>query len=171
MNPTNRIELAENNLQRINGWISNSDSKIGIILAFQAGVIVLLTTKGAEIKSIIQKDSIGLLDWILYLSIVLFIWFIANSVFRSFKGLYPDIKIRNQSLFFFASITSKKVEDFKKEFASMNEKDILEEINDQVHINSTIANAKMGNIRASIINFYIGAIFWLLTLLLLPWLK
>ncbi len=45
MNLTNRIELAENNLQRTNDWIANSDSKIGIIIAFQVGVIAFLQQK------------------------------------------------------------------------------------------------------------------------------
>ncbi len=113
----------------------------------------------------------GFFEWILYLSVVTFIVFITISIIYSFKALYPDIQIRKPSLFFFGSIASKKIEDFKKEFATLSEKEILEEINDQVYINSTIAKVKMEKIRTSITNFSIGAFSLLITLLLLPWLK
>lgn len=171
MTSDKKISLAENNLQRVNDWIANSDNKIGIIIAFQVGVIAFFTTKGSEIKTIALTDPIGFFEWILYLSVVSFIAFITISIIYSFKALYPDIQIRKPSLFFFASIASKKIEDFKKEFATLSEKEILEEINDQVYINSTIAKAKMEKIRTSITNFSIGVFSLLITLLLLPWLK
>lgn len=167
----NKITLAENNLQRVNDWISVSDSKIGIIIAFQVGTIAFFTTKGSEIKTIILTNQMGFFEWMLYLSILAFIVFTTISIIYSLRALYPDIQIRKPSLFFFGSIASRKIEDFKKEFAILSEKEILEEINDQVHINSTIAQAKMERIRISITNFLIGTLFLLVTLLLLPWLK
>lgn len=166
-----RISLAENNLQRINDWIVNSDSKIGVIITFQVGIVAFFTTKGSEIKNIILTNQMEFLEWILYFSILAFIVFVTISIIYSLKALYPDIQIRKSSFFFFGSIASQKIEDFKKEFATLSEKEILEEISDQVYINSTIAKAKMERIRISITNFFVGTLFLLVILLLLPWLR
>ncbi len=167
----NKVELAENNLQRVNEWIANSDTKIGFVITFQIALVAFLATKGTEIKNILLKKNIFLVEIILYFSIFLFIFFIIKSMIYSFRTLFPDITIRKPSLFFFASIAQIKEEEFNNNFKSMSEEMTLDELNSQVYINSTIANKKMISIRIAIVNFVIAAAFWLISLVLLPWMN
>lgn len=160
----NKIELAENNLKRVNYWISNSDSKIGIILAFQAGITAFLTTKGIEIKKIITTQAFDALHFILYLILILFLFFLIKSIFHAFKSLYPNISNREQSLLFFGNIASMGINKFKREFSSLTQENAIEELNNQTFTNSQIAVAKFKNVQESIKSFLFGFISWFIVL-------
>lgn len=170
MNLLKRIGLAENNLERVNMWIANSDSKIGIALAFQAILPGFLSTKGKEIKTIITLQSFDFIHFLLYLSLALFVLSIIRAIYYSFKALFPDIATRESSLFFFGSIVNQGLQKFKKDFSKLSDVETEEDLNNQVFINSQIAVLKFSNIKRGIISTFYASILWLAILILISWL-
>lgn len=166
-----KIDLSEKNLERVNLWISHADQKIGIALLFQAGLTAFLTTsKADDIKKILLTNC-NLLSTFLLFSLILFAFFIIRGAYYSFKALYPDIRVRGSSLFFFGSIVSLGASKFKKEFSSLTNEEAEKDLNNQVFINSEIAALKFQNIKVSIFSTGLAAIFWALSLILISYLK
>jgi len=112
-----------------------------------------------------------LLHFILYLSLVLFFISIAKAVYFSFKTLFPDNKVREDSGFFFGSIANKGVAKFKKEFLNSKDDEIIEDINNQTFINSTIATAKFTWLKKSIVDTLIASALWIISLVFIAYLK
>ncbi len=162
-----KLTLAENNLQRVNYWISNSDAKIGIVLAFQGGLTAFLTTKTSDIKQIITTQSFDISHLILYISILIYGFLLIKSVFSAFKALYPDITTRELSVFYFGSIAQMGATKFKKQFKSLSEEEIINELSDQVCINSKIALDKFTYVKSSIKSLILSGIFWVIILILM----
>lgn len=168
MNFVKKIELAQLNLSRITGWINNSDSKVAIISVFQVGLIAFLINHINSIVKIIAAKTFGWPQFFLYFSIILFSFFLIKSIFKSFKSIYPDIEIRETSMFYFGSIAKQGQNKFVKEFEELKDEEILKQINSQVYINSQIAFNKFKSVKQSIKNLYVSVIFWIFTLVLIP---
>lgn len=163
-----RVVVAEKNLERVISWISNSDAKIAVVLAFQGGMIAFLSTKGKEIVDVLASYTRAPAYDLLLVSLISFVCFFSWSVYAAFQALYPDIKFREQSPFFFGSIASMGQIKYKQTMRSLTEETAEEEINDQVYINSEIATAKFNNVKISIKALLAASIFWLFILILLP---
>ncbi|MBU3979270.1 hypothetical protein KJ980_06080 [Patescibacteria group bacterium] len=172
MTTDKKISLAENNLQRINQWILHSDQKVGVALIFQAGLPAFLaTSKADDVKKIITSPIFDLVHFVLYVSLLLFVFFIFKGIFCSFKALYPDITVREASLFFFGSIANQGLNRFRREFSALTDVHAEEDINGQVFINSQIAVKKFSNVKESITCTLYSAIFWFVSIILISYLK
>jgi hypothetical protein len=163
-----KIEAAEKNLERITAWISASDTKTGIVLAFQGGMVAFLSTKGKEVADIFHVNGLASETSVLAVLLLMFTIFLLWSVCTAFKALYPDTKLREPSPFFFGSIAVMGQEKYKQTMQLLTEEKMEEELNNQVHINSEIASNKFKNVRVSIKALLAASIFWLLILILLP---
>ncbi len=162
----NKLQLAQENLDRIIHWIQNSDSKATVINAFQVGLTVFLINKSPDIIKIIKNSPFGWFQFLLYFTIILFAFFLIKSVFECFSALYPNIEPKESSMFYFACIAKYGQQKFIKEFRELNDKETLDQINSQAYINSQIALKKFENVRKSIQSIYISGIFWIIVLVL-----
>ena len=160
-----KVELATENLNRLIDWIKHSDNKIALINIFYAGLITFLINKTGDIVKIIKNNTFGWLQFILYFSIILFFFLLFKSVYKSFKALYPDIEMRDSSMFYFGSIAKQGKERFNKDFNELEDEEVLNQLNSQVYINSQIAFNKFECVRQSIKSLYACAIFWILILI------
>lgn len=171
ISPSDKIQLAEENLKRVASWITHSDQKVGISLLIQGGLLGFLTTTRAEdIKKIISQPF-DLLHFVLYLLLILFIFFILKGGFYSYKALFPDVQSRESSLFFFGSIAGMGLTQFKREFSQLTEDAVEDQLNNQTFITSQIALSKFQNVKAVISNTCLAGISWISILAIIAFIK
>ena len=136
-------------LEMINTWISNIDTKVSFALALSGVLIGSVFSTGlpnalqrisevSKLKELNGGEIIGaILVCILY--VVSFI-----SILYFMLAIIARIKNPNnfQSILFFGSIATMKLLDYKTKVNSMNQQEILEDLGEQIHINSMICNKK-----------------------------
>ena len=147
------------NLERVNFWVTNADTKVSYLLALQGIIITLVFTSGIRdtfIKTMSYKFSFNNIDW---LSIVRFIeglslyvafFLILISIFNIYKTLkarlssdvFNENGLETNSLIFFETIANRKYVDFVNDQNNLSEGEINNQIDSQVFINSKICQTK-----------------------------
>lgn len=166
-----RIKIEEENLRRVIKWVLAGDAKIGTILAFQAGLIAFLVTKGTEIKNILSVNQINNTSAPLVLALLIFLLASFYSIKEAFHGLFPDIKIRETSLLFFGSIPILGLDKFKKNCQNLSFEEYEEDLLSQIYINSSIVSAKFNHVKNSLKALIVTGIAWVIILILVPIMK
>ena len=136
-------------LSIINTWISNLDSKISFALAFTGVLISMIFSGGfpnafrriSEVSKLSELNGgeviAALLVVVLYsvsiLSISCFIWAIMART-KNTNNVY--------SIFFFGSIGNMELQNYKYKLSHMTEKELIDDLQEQIHTNSQICNQK-----------------------------
>lgn len=162
------IGISKDNLQRMIDWIASSDQKIGIIMIVLGTATAYLSNKVGEIIKIFAGAKLGFWEFIVAFSITIYVFLIIKSGYFIFRALYPDIKTRSNSLFFFGSIASQNKEDFKRQIKSLTKEQVIDNLNDQTHIISELALFKFEKVKRAMESLFLAAIFWLILLVLIP---
>lgn len=171
INSNEKINLAQNNLQRISEWISHADQKVGITLVFQAGLVAFITSSKADDIKVIITQKFDVLHFILYVALITFIFFIIKAAYHAFRALSPDFNVREDSLFFFGSIVTNGLTKFKKKFSALTDTDAEDDLNNQVFINSQIATFKFAQVQKAIFYTLFASLSWLVSLILVAYFK
>ncbi|QPA33390.1 hypothetical protein [Thermaerobacillus caldiproteolyticus] len=145
---------AYKNLDRVNLWIQNCDSKTSYVLAFVGiFVTVFFTSDMVEdglkafievIKDISIKDFKIFVAFITLVIFSLFVFFLIRgtlSLFNSLTATIQDPLAENSNLFF-GSISKKEYEQFTNELSTIGVTELLDEINAQTYVNSKICTKK-----------------------------
>lgn len=137
-------------LEMTNNWISNIDTKVSFALTLSVALIGFIFSKSlpnvfkvisgvSKLKELTLALIIGaiLVSMLYTVSFISIIYFILSIIAR--------IKHPNNidSVFFFGSIAEMEFLDYKMKVNNMNEKEILEGLKKQIHINSVICNKKV----------------------------
>ena len=136
-------------LTMVNTWISNMDTKVSFALALAGILIGIIFSEGlpnafqritevsklAELNGgeIIASVLVGLLYLISFLSIICFMLAIIARVKNSNNA---------PSIYFFGSVSTMDLQDYKDKLNQMNEKEIVEDLEEQIHTNSRICSQK-----------------------------
>ena len=156
-----RIELAHKELQRISVWINNADTKAGILLALNGGLLTLFVSDLENAKNVL---GYGVYEVIM----LIFLGSLAYSVYCAIRVLLPDITIKSDKLlFFFGTIQEIPRNEFVRQFQTQSEVEITVELLDQVHVNATIATNKFQNLKSSIYALVMSVATVLLVILFL----
>lgn len=169
-----RIIEAKDTLSRIDLWISNCDTKAGIVLAL-FGVLISVFMSSFDFEylfsffsSIKSHFSIwSLLYLAVLISSVIFMGFgIINLILSLFARINPLIyqeeRLVTDSVVFFGTIAGNKTFDaFSAKFDNCDKAKYLRDIQSQIYINSSIATAKFSyynkGIKCSFTGFVIVA--------------
>ncbi|MBU5294443.1 hypothetical protein KQH90_10420 [Anaerosalibacter bizertensis] len=137
-------------LEMINTWISNIDTKVSFALAFSGVLIGSVFSTGlpnalkrisevSKLKELNGGEIIGaILVCILYVISFMSILYFMLAIIARIKN--PN---NPQSVFFFGSIATMKLLEYKTKVNSMSQQEILEDLEEQIHINSMICNKKV----------------------------
>ncbi len=154
-------------LVMINTWISNIDTKISYALALTGILIGSIFSKGlpnalkivseaSKLEQLNGGEIIGaILVCLLYaVSFISILYFMLAVIART--------KITNnvQSIFFFGSIATMKLLDYKTKVNSMNNQEVLEDLEEQIHTNSMICNRKAKNYNIGIKFLVATIVLW-----------
>lgn len=143
-------EDAYETLGIINTWIGNMDTKVSFTLALAGVLIGVIFEKGipdafkriAEVSKLSELSGGAIISAILvsrlYLSSFISILCFMLSVIARVKNL------NNVSpIFFFGSIGNMSLENYKSALKNMEAQEILDGLEEQIHINSKICNLKV----------------------------
>lgn len=138
-------EDAYNTLNIINEWIRSSDTKTSILITMIALFSGLSISMYETIKGLINFSTNTFLSTVVFILIGLYIGLFIATFYFSFMSLVArkGIKdINSESLFFFGNIANLKEDEFIEKTSNISEKDIINDLKEQIVINSMIANVK-----------------------------
>ena len=164
-----RIVEAKYTLSRIDSWISNCDTKAGIVLAL-FGVLISVFISSFDFEflfvffsSLKSHFSIWSLFYLAVLiSSVVFMGFgifnLTLSLFARINPLiYQEERLVTDSVVFFGTIAGNKTFDvFSSKFDNCDKAKYLRDIQSQIYINSSIATAKFNYYNKGIKYSYVG---------------
>ena len=169
-------EDAYETLGIINTWIGNIDTKVSFSLSLSGALISVIFDKGmprifkriAEVSNLqvlSGGDLIGaLLVALLYLSSFISILCFMLSIIARVNN--PS---NAQSVFFFGSIGNMTLVNYKSSVKDMEEQDIINDLEEQIHTNSVLCSLKakwynrgMKYLLATVILWFICMIFQLI---------
>ena len=147
---SNKIYLAEKNLERVNKWMEVADKKANIILAFNGGLFALLLGSNiftsdffAQVKS---SHGLSIVEYIGATVFLIFVGFFALSVYSALRVLMLDVrrtKCEKNVLFSFLGIAEITREHYRERFEHVDIDEALHGIMDQTHITSEIVARKI----------------------------
>lgn len=142
-------EDAYKTLEIINGWIGNMDAKISFALAFIGILVGYIFSNGLpnafeKIANVTKLSELGGVD-ILAAVIVILLYLISfASIYCLMIAVLARIKNSNgvESIFFFGTIGNMKLEKYKNKVDNISEKEIIADLEEQIHTNSRICTKK-----------------------------
>ncbi|MBW7954671.1 hypothetical protein H3C61_02560 [Candidatus Gracilibacteria bacterium] len=157
----NNIDFLQNELIRISEWLRFIEQKLILLSAYYGLGISYIAQNIQDIKRIFQENSCIKIFIFLY-----FIFTLILGIYFLFRVIFPNFKnnSNNKSFFFFRHISNMKILDYVKDFQILTIKEKENQILEQIHINSTIANEKMNNIAYAFKILFINLLFFFITL-------
>ena len=133
----------------VSGLIKASELKAGLILSFYGIILNFIYQSAAPVM---HSLSNAILFYIL-----MGLWFIATvvSIFYSVRCFIPKLEGNySDNVFYFGDVITKfgTIKEFSKKFynVSINEKEVFEQLGEQIYINSKISAWKFRNVQRSI---------------------
>lgn len=135
-------EDAYETLGIINTWIGNMDTKVSFALALAGVLIGVIFEKGIPnaFERITEVSKLAELSGGEIIAAIL----VALLYLSSFISIIARVKNLNNasSAFFFGSIGNMTLENYKNAVKDMDEKEIVDDLEEQIHTNSKICSLK-----------------------------
>ena len=173
----NRIERCWNIYNLVNSWIEKTDNKVNVSIAiFTAsfGVITYISQTIHSyffIETTIQNNSLTLYKSTYIISVIFWLISIVVYLFTIFPKMDSNSNVNKQKKkdfpIFFKDIARMKLDQYRKLMLSSTDKQFLEEIIAETHINSSICNNKIIFFRVGVILSLISLIFAIASLLII----
>jgi hypothetical protein len=142
------LEFLHLELNRTTEWIKFSDQKSGFLSVYYSVILGLLISHKASIPLyIFSHNGLVLACYILVLSANIIL--LLSGIFWLFVSIFPRLTnlTTDKSVFYFGHVADLKFIDYLKDLKKLSVPDIKEQIIEQIHANSVIANRKMKNIQ------------------------
>ena len=132
-------------ITRIEGWIKNADTKIGVLLAFLGVLIVILANRFIDV--VFNLSSPILLVTAYFIALVLLVM----STLKTLFGIIPRLSHnqKNKSLLYYLDISDMPIESFRRATRSITPSQYKKMLSNQMHALSRIAARKMSNFKDS----------------------
>lgn len=167
-------------LERVDLWINNADTKISYLLAFLGIIATIIFTS----ESVIQKiricfenllklngqDIVNILSLIVIVLSIHLLIFIVKCIYYLLKASNAKVNIsdiNNSSTLFFGSIATNSIGQFKEKIKKQTEEELEEDIIEQIFINSKICNEKMKNYNKAIKNLKISLLMFTIVIVII----
>jgi hypothetical protein len=158
------LEEAVRNLDRMNFWINNCDTKLAAIVAFHGLLLAGMIVAAATVRGAIV--GLGNLGWLLGIPLAAYGALAFLSLLRCAIGLTPDIKPRRTDkykgaeLLFFGAVASSKLEDYVEAFGALSTEERLRGYCHQIHTNASIAQVKFRHAAVAVSLAQWVLLFW-----------
>lgn len=168
--PMNKIDRSTKQLELINHWISNCDTKSSFVLTFYGVVLTIIFT--SEIGesmistfSFMRSKELNGESFCYFLLLALSILFFISSlitfhsIYSTLKGrikqtIYKQQGLKTDSNIFFGSIATKTFQNFESANNIEDDSIYLNDLNSQIFINANIVTQKF--------NYYNKSLLWML---------
>lgn len=157
LDPKARLSLAQWTLDKNLGWIAASEVKSAFTFAAAASMLGVLYAGVSSAQ--------WLSPCLIYLAIASFLLLII-SCFHTILVVIPRLSGPSSSLLFFGAASKKSRGEYTSQFLECSSEEILQDMVIQIHRNSEIAHRKQTLVKRGIIFLMLGAIPWLLSMML-----
>lgn len=168
-------EDAYKNLDIINSWISNSDTKASIILGLLGVLMTVIFSNDSFLDTIIKLLQ-NVLSNMNFSDVLYFAFTFASlclfvlGIYRLIRVLIPILKTNsslNRSYIFFGYISNHpSFLDFKEDINNATEEELQNDILNQIYINSIICKNKFSNFIYGLKYSVLGLIFLIIMLII-----
>ncbi|MBC2839546.1 Pycsar system effector family protein [Robiginitalea sp. SC105] len=147
-----KIDVYWNTIEYIVGLNRTSEVKAGLIISFYGllfGVFLEVGTSPFEAMLEVSNFVVAV--------IVIFIFFVARSIYFSFKCFLPQIETKfDKNMFFFHDVVTAYGDSrsFAKKFADLlnDDESLYGQLGQQIYVNSLIATKKFSTVNKSVRN-------------------
>ena len=146
-----RISWAEDNLKRQLDWISRHDSRIAVIFGICVAMLGFLATETTAFSKLNAGSIFFSMGAIAAQTV---------SLAAIYFSHYPRTVSPSNSLLFFGDIAKLGLQQFSTNFCSRTEKEHLNDLCDQIHINATIITKKFDALKVALIFLLLSAPPW-----------
>lgn len=163
INPSYTKEDAYKTLEVVNTWINNIDTKVSYALALVGALSALIFSLNFKgINHILELEKLNMWNIIESVLVIALYILVFISILCFLLAIIARVKneSNNKSIFFFGTIASMGLSEYKEKINKMNEKNIIEDLQEQIHINSRICSRKIKFYNLGIKFFIIGIILW-----------
>lgn len=158
---------AENTLKDIHGWIKSSDTKFSILLGVVA-VLFSLTTEIFKILPYAAENTFSVKVFFAVLFWVVYVLSSLSTLIICLSGLFSRMKTpKTNSMLYFGSIANQELNEYKFNVLATTEEEKLDDLLNQIHINSRIAEKKMKLFNCAIVSAVILITSTILSLIFL----
>lgn len=154
----NQTEYLEKELNLLLGWIQAADTRISLVLPLSSAMLGTIAALAPEIDKWVILSAIAA-------SFATF--FLVLSLIFSAIACFPRIDGPKGSMIFFTGITSRELAQYKKDVSTFSEKNYIDDLSNQCHINAQIANIKFSWVKRSMACLFIAALPWFASIFLL----
>lgn len=136
-------EDAKQNLNNIQDWIKAADTKFSILLGVVA-VLFGLTTEVFKILPYAAENTFSVKIFFAVLFWVVYVLSSLSTVIICLSGLFSRMKTpKTNSMLYFGNIANQELNEYKFNMLATTEEEKLDDLLNQIHINSRIAEKKM----------------------------
>lgn len=183
--PAMSNEDAYRNLDRVNTFITNADTKTSFVLAFVGVIVLVFFTSGmidegfqslsAVVSKLTWSDLKASLAIATIITLLGFVFFLARGVWKLIAALtatidldkFTDSNMVRTSNLFFGSIASRSFDDFIKSLNDMSENSLSMDIHSQTYINASICHTKFRNYNEGLKNIKYALVAFIVVVILL----
>ena len=160
----NNIDFLQNELVRTSEWLKFAEQKFTLLsIYYWLWITYIIHNQNKILKLFIEYSIFKIFIFLI------FIFTLLSWIYFLFKVIFPNLNniSTNKSFFFFKHISNMKILDFIKNFKNLTNKEKENQILEQIHTNSIIANEKMNNITNSSKILFINLIFFIIIVFLI----
>jgi hypothetical protein len=157
-----KIDYLEKELSRLLGWIQVADSRMALVLPISTAMLGAIAVLSPTVDLWTAKPAItcSFAAFFLVLSLIF-------SAFASF----PRVEGPKGSVIFFGGIVAREIDQFRQSVNALNESSYQDDLINQCHINSQIANKKFTWVRRAMISLFLSFLPWAISVFLLYGIK
>lgn len=151
LTPDEKINVYWEGIKYINGLNRSSEIKAGLIISFYGLLLGVVFQVAFEVGNKLDLNPI------LIITSLIFIFFVARSIYYSFKCFLPQIETNFESnAFFFHDAVTKygSIKDYASHMMRLmdDETALYEQLGEQIYVNSLIASKKFKDVNKSVKN-------------------
>ncbi len=163
-------EDAYQTLTMINSWISNIDTKISFALAFVGILIGTIFSSGIpkSLQPIFNTKKLSDIKFGQYFAaavIIILLLMCLAVIINLLLGMKARVKEKaeNDSIIYFGAISKKSLGEYQSIIGKINETEMLDDLTEQIYINSKICTKKANFYNNALIYLIISVLVWFIS--------
>jgi hypothetical protein len=164
LNPEEKLIVYWETIRHISELNKTAELKAGLIMSFFGLVLGVVFEMALNLESNFKPNAV------LIIIVAIYFIFVGRSIFFAFKCFLPQIETSfDDNMFFFIDVINKygDIRSFSKQFHELleNDRDLYDQLGQQIFVHSLIASKKLGNVNKSVRNLAYSFVLMMLAVL------
>lgn len=164
LNPEEKLIVYWESIRHISELSRTAELKAGLIMSFFGLVLGVVFEMALNLESNFKPNAL------LIIIVGTYFFFVGRSIFYAFKCFLPRIETSfDKNMFFFYDVITNfgDIRSFSKQFHELleNDRDLYDQLGQQIFVHSLIASKKLGNVNKSVRNLAYSFVLMMLAVL------